>query len=334
MDSSALSQPCAFKLVYEPEDHYVNDHCLVKADDGLWHLFYIYFPRDRRRSAGGLLEYGIGHAQSPDLLEWSFVDVCLREGCDTWEEEAIYAPCVHRTPDARYVMLYCGTHKGSQQIGAATSQDLYTWTKYEKNPVITPCSAWSNWRSEGYHSCRDPHILEISPGEFICYYTANTLDPEVCCIAACRSANLLDWEDRGPVHTAPVNYSGPGQTRMESAGVNAIATEAGSKYALHFTHKYGVSVVTSYDPLHFQGPARVIGAYHASEIFRRPEDGTYFITSCCNNIGELHVPAKRDDYEPDHHGMFLAGVVWLDDYPAVVDLKRCLAQQPVGEQAE
>lgn len=24
-----LDQPCAFKLVYQPRDHYLNDHCLV-----------------------------------------------------------------------------------------------------------------------------------------------------------------------------------------------------------------------------------------------------------------------------------------------------------------
>ena len=46
MSKSVLDQPCAFKLVYQPDDHYANDHCFVKDDNGLWHLFYIYMAND------------------------------------------------------------------------------------------------------------------------------------------------------------------------------------------------------------------------------------------------------------------------------------------------
>ena len=70
-----LKQPCAFKLVYNPDDHTVNDHCLIKDDHGVWHLFYIYFPRDERRSSAGLLEYGIGHAASADLIHWKEIGI-------------------------------------------------------------------------------------------------------------------------------------------------------------------------------------------------------------------------------------------------------------------
>jgi hypothetical protein len=55
----------------------------------------------------------------------------------------------------------------SQQIGAAISVDLYAWNKYEGNPVIRPDPSWSNWQPSGDQSCRDAHILEIEPGQFV-----------------------------------------------------------------------------------------------------------------------------------------------------------------------
>ncbi len=57
-DMTVLDQPCAFKLVYEPDDHYVSDYCLIRDDSGGWHLFYIYHPFDQRGSHNGDLEPG------------------------------------------------------------------------------------------------------------------------------------------------------------------------------------------------------------------------------------------------------------------------------------
>lgn len=174
-------------------------------------------------------------------------------------------------------MLYCGITNDSQQIGAAISGDLYHWKKYEDNPVIHPNSSWSNWQPHGYHSCRDPHILEIEPGQFSCYYTANTQDSDVCCIAACRSDDLLHWHDYGPVYKSGVNKRGPGQIRMESPGVNVIPASNGKtgavaqRYLLHFTHRWGVGIVTSLNPLPFAGAPTRLGTYHACEIFQDPE---------------------------------------------------------------
>ena len=320
---NVLDQPCAFKLVYQPRDHYINDHCLVRDAGGTWHLFYIYFPFDDRRTHVGEMELGIGHAVSADLLSWRFVDICLREEPDTWENDAIYAPYVAQAPSGEYVMLYCGVRERSQQIGAAVSEDLYDWRKYDGNPVIRPNPSWSNWRPSGYHSCRDAHILEIEPGQFACYYTANTLDPDVCCIAAARSGDLLHWEDCGPVYTAPVNHPGPGQTRMESPGVNVVPCR--EQYMLHFTHRWGVGFVTGEDPLRFTGEPARLGPYHACEILQDPESQRWFITSCCQSIGAIGLVG---DWPPEQlqegRGLFLAGLTWIDDEPVVVDLKRFL----------
>jgi len=332
-----LKQPCAFKLVYNPADHTVNDHCLVKDDLGAWHLFYIYFPRDGRRSSAGLLEYGIGHAVSQDLIHWQEIGICLREDPGTWEGDAIYAPNVHRAPDGSYVMLYCGSRDGAQQMGAACSTDLVTWRKHPDNPVITPPASWSGWESSGYHCCRDAHILEVHPGHFLCYYTADDIaggliefdgEPTIarCCIAAAESRDLLSWKDLGPVYRADKNWKGPGQVMMESPGVTARAEGAQPLYTLHFTHRFGVSCVRSADPLHFEGPPRLLGPWHASEIFRDPDTGRWFITSCLQRIGSIHI-WERDlpgvEIQEDV-GLYLAGLVWIDGLPVVADLERCL----------
>ena len=338
MDSGSegvLKQPCAFKLVYDPADHTVNDHCLVRDDAGVWHLFYIYFPRDGRRSSGGQLEYGIGHARSRDLLAWEEVGICLREDGGTWEGDAIYAPNVHRAPGGGYVMLYCGSRAYSQQIGAAVSEDLMRWEKHPGNPVITPPEAWSGWRDAGYHSCRDAHILEVEPGRFVCYYTADDASGGTtksanggtictnCCIAAAESLDLLTWTDIGPVYAARRNLMGPGQTMMESSGV-VVEGEGEARYVLYFTHRFGVSTVRSSDPFSFEGPTQLLGAYHASEIFRDPGTGSWFITSCLQRLGSLHIPEEvlPGGEVQESCGLFLAGLVWIEGYPVVVDLER------------
>ncbi|MFH0965741.1 MAG: hypothetical protein V2A58_17220 [Planctomycetota bacterium] len=328
-----LDQPAAFKLVFDPRDHYINDHCLVRDDRGLWHLFYIYFPRDSRRSAGGRLEYGIGHATSPDLIHWKEVGICLREDPGAWDADAIYAPYVHRSPKGAYVMLYCGSGDSTQRIGAATSDDLAHWEKHDRNPVITPATTWSGWVDTGYHSCRDPHVLEIAPGRFLCYYTADlarSASPDAspaCCIAAAESSDLLRWRDLGPVCVAPKNFSGPGQVMMESPGVLFRDHDGAKSYLLHFTHRFGVSYVTSPDPLSFPGPPRLLGPYHASEIFQDPSTSSWFITSCCQRLAVLYLPNETIPFGDVQEGLglFLAGLTWVEGHPVVVDLARFAA---------
>jgi len=322
---NVLDQPCAFKLVYDPSDHYVNDHCLIRDAAGEWHLFYIYFPRDNRRTKAGRYEYGIGHAVSRDLLAWRFVDIVLREVPGTWEGGAIYAPYVAQAPNGRYVMLYCGSSETeSQQIGAALSDDLYKWDKFPGNPILRPSDAWANWTPKTYYSCRDAHVLRLDSGEYLCYYTAQTKDPDICCIAAASSTDLLHWNDRGPVFTAGLDLRGPGQARMESPGVFRIPST--NTFLLHVTHRWGVVFVRSADPLHFTGEPQRLGPYHASEIFCDETTGKWFITSCCHNLGALVRPGDPHAglIGAAGRGLFLAGLTWIDDEPVVVDLQRHL----------
>ena len=339
-----LKQPCAFKLVYNPDDHTVNDHCLIKDDSGTWHLFYIYFPRDDRRSSAGLLEYGIGHATSRDLVRWQESGICLQEDPGTWEGDAIYAPNVHRTPDGNYVMLYCGSRDGAQQMGAASSDDLVTWRKHPGNPVITPPASWSGWEGSGDRCCRDAHLLKVEPGRFLCYYTADDIAGGMverdgqqvvarCCIAAAASRDLLHWKDLGPVCRADKNWKGPGQTMMESPGVTARTESGQTVHTLHFTHRFGVSYVQSNDALRFDGPPRLLGPWHASEIFRDNDTHRWFITSCLQRAGSISIP---DDVLPgteiqEDVGLMLAGLVWIEGLPVVADLERHLSAGSASE---
>ena len=100
----------------------------------------------------------IGLCTSSDLMEWKIDPPCLRaEDGAAWEAGGLYKPCLvveHGT----YYLFYNAKNKGSrwvEQTGVATSRDLKSWTRYEKNPII-PVGGPGSW-DERFAS--DPCVL-------------------------------------------------------------------------------------------------------------------------------------------------------------------------------
>ena len=169
---------------------------------GRHHFFYI----ERRLAEGTPFYPGneiyFGHASTSDFLQWEVHDPVMLIRPGTWEGAHVWAPTILRHR-GRFVMAYTGVNEHiSQDIGLAFSDDLCEWERWEGNP-ISPCKdkAWAFWRADGISSCRDPHLLEHN-GRVWMTYTANTSEGATC-IALAGSANLVEWEDHGPILVGP-----------------------------------------------------------------------------------------------------------------------------------
>ncbi|HPD31611.1 MAG TPA: hypothetical protein PLL20_16585, partial [Phycisphaerae bacterium] len=90
----------------------------------------------------------------------------------------------------------------SQNIGLASSKDLFEWRRWDSNP-ISPCKGkeWAFWREDMISSCRDPSICEHD-GRYWMIFTANTRQGESC-IAMVSTTDFKRWQDHGPICVGP-----------------------------------------------------------------------------------------------------------------------------------
>lgn len=174
----------------------------VAEHQGRHHFFYI----ERRLTEGTPFYPGneiyFGHASTGDFLNWEVHDPVMLIRPGTWEGAHVWAPVILRR-GGRFVMAYTGINEHiSQDIGLAYSDDLFEWERWDGNP-ISPCRGkdWAFWREDGISSCRDPHLLEHD-GRIWMTYTANTREGATC-IALISSADLVEWQDHGPILIGP-----------------------------------------------------------------------------------------------------------------------------------
>ena len=188
---------------FRPISGQVADFTVVEHA-GRWHFFYIerrlteatpFFPGN---------EIYFGHASTAGLFEWEVHDPVMLIRPDTWEGAHVWAPFVLPYRD-RFLLAYTGVNRHlSQDIGLAESDDLFTWRRFESNPISPARDCpWSFWRTDGIAGCRDPHLLEHD-GRLWMTYTANTKEG-ASCIALSSTTDLVTWEDHGPILTGPTS---------------------------------------------------------------------------------------------------------------------------------
>ncbi len=106
----------------------------------------------------------IGLCWSDDIRKWEIEPPCLRpEDGAYWECGGLYKPCLVEERGTFYLFYNAKTktrprEQGGgwiEQTGVATSKDLRTWTRYDRNPII-PVGPKGNW-DERFAS--DPCIL-------------------------------------------------------------------------------------------------------------------------------------------------------------------------------
>lgn len=193
--------------------------------NGRDHFFYI----ERRLQEGTPFfpghEIYFGHASTADFVHWEVHDPVMLVRPGTWEEAHVWAPFI--LPDGdEFIMAYTGLNRHlSQDIGLASSRDLFEWRRWESNP-ISPCkgAAWAAWWPDEICSCRDPHLFRHA-GRVWMIYTANTREG-ASCIAMSSTEDLKRWRDHGPILVGPATgyeprlWGGHPQGSLESANLS------------------------------------------------------------------------------------------------------------------
>ena len=253
-----------WKVLFRPEKYgnYVNDHTLVKDDDGKWHLYGITSFGGRSYDEKYFV-HGVGGSLDAPLKE---VNKTIDTGSLAW------APCVIKEGENFY-MFY-----GPSPTKLAVSFDNAEWfgyaVKMHKEP---PMSAH-----------RDHFVLKLKDNSFLMFVSG--IKDKKSAISLFSSTDLLSWNFEGFALTsgenAPLN---PGWGAMESPFV----VEKNGLYYLFVTYTdcsndtYNQTLVfVSENPKSFGeynggaggvSPVTTLSA-HAPEIVKDGDD--YYITTC------------------------------------------------------
>jgi predicted GH43/DUF377 family glycosyl hydrolase len=111
------------------ENHHVSRCCVFK-ENGVYYLYYAGHDGERER---------IGAARGESLLRLKrcfgrpILDIG-KEG--EWDEKSVSDPRVIKY-NQTYLMFYSGIdNRGVERMGLAISNDLLSWKKYKKNPIL------------------------------------------------------------------------------------------------------------------------------------------------------------------------------------------------------
>jgi beta-fructofuranosidase len=201
-------------------DSWVWDFWIIR-DQQTYHAFFLYASRALRDPELRHRRAAVGHAVSTDLVNWQRVpDAVVHGSPPSFDQTATWTGSVVQGQDRRWYMFYTGatvTDEGQlhQQIGLAISDDLYTWHKHDRNPLVTADSRWYEkiggahpWHDEHW---RDPWVFEDPAGDgwhMLLTARANAgpaADRGV--IGHARSPDLITWTVQPPL-TAPGNGFG------------------------------------------------------------------------------------------------------------------------------
>lgn len=277
-----------WKLLFAPEKYgnYVNDHSLIKANDGNWHLFGI-------TSFGGgptqerYFVHGAGKTLDEQMTE---IGKSIDKGTLAW------APCVINEGE-NYYMFY-----GPSPTQLAVSFDLTEWFGYTVTLKNEPIM--------GAH--RDHFVLKIAENEFLMYVVG--VNEKRGAVSVFSSKNLTEWQFVGFAlksgENAPLK---PAWGAMESPYV----VKKDGYYYLFVTYtdcsrsNYNDTLVfVSTNPTDFgtydgdesekEGSVKPITKLkaHAPEIVE--QDGEYYVTTC----------GWRGQDLPHQGGVSIASLKW------------------------
>jgi len=160
-----------WKKLFAPKEfgNYVNDHCIIKGPNDIWHLFGITCF-----GGGPVNERYFVHATAPDIFngeEMNEIGKVIDNGRKAW------APCVVED-NGKYYMYY-----GPSPTGMEVSIDdaLYEWFGYEINLIGHPVNA--------VH--RDHMVIKLNDYTWI-MYVSGTHNGHGC-ISVLVSNDLINW---------------------------------------------------------------------------------------------------------------------------------------------
>lgn len=171
---------------------YVNDHTIVQADDGSWHLFGIFH---REPMLPDDSEYDLVHAiaAEPDPARWengAFTaapapwTIALHADRAHGETHA-WAPHVVRA-NGRYVMVWQAGGPSDDRAGIriAESDDLHRWSRIGDVPLF-----------EDFCEARDPMLVPHGDTWSLYYTRCESTAHKVSGVARRTSRDLVHWSE-------------------------------------------------------------------------------------------------------------------------------------------
>ncbi len=218
------------RIFAEEDSTYIKDHTLVYFH-GQYHIFYIVGNKGEGWGDPGN-EVDFGHASSPDLIHWTQHPRILNIVPGTWKERNLWAPHVFEH-DGTFTLAYTGVDNDvAQQIGLATSSDLFDWTDLSTTEAaFRPDTTWAEWTLGTWADCRDPYLRRMQNGEWMMVATAQTNaayggGTKLGALALGTSGDGLSWADAGAPFAA-----NDGPRVLESPSIYS----SGGKHYLLFT---------------------------------------------------------------------------------------------------
>lgn len=158
----------------------------IFKEGGMYYNFYMGYNKDAS-------VWGIGLATSTDLINWikyegNPVLRCGKE--DAWDSKAIDGAFVTKFGNTYYMFHEGRSHLPyyfTQKIGLATSNDLFSWTNYEGNPILE-LGPPGSWDSEGLLA---PYVDRVDNGYWMLYSGMDSKRRIRSGLAF--SANLKNW---------------------------------------------------------------------------------------------------------------------------------------------
>lgn len=195
-------------------DSWVWDFWIVQ-DRGTYHAFFLYASRALHDPDLRHRRASVGHAVSTDLVAWQRVpDALVHGGPPSFDQMATWTGSTVQGDDGRWYMFYTGTtmtDEGQllQQIGLATSDDLFAWHKHEQNPLVRADGRWyerlggpREWHDEHW---RDPWVFKDPGGDgwhmLITARAATGPADDRGVIGHARSPDLFSWTVQPPLST-------------------------------------------------------------------------------------------------------------------------------------
>ena len=117
------------KFHFLPSANWMNDPNAPIFWKGKYHMFYQYNPNG---AFWGTMHWG--HAVSTDMIHWKHLPVALAPSPGGPDKDGAFSGCAVDNNGVP-TLIYTGTKPEAQCI-ATSSDGLYTWKKYEGNPVI------------------------------------------------------------------------------------------------------------------------------------------------------------------------------------------------------
>ena len=182
-DSFDMTNKESFRPVYHhtPAYGWMNDPNGMFYKDGVYHLYFQYNPYG---SVWGNMHWG--HSVSKDLIHWDHLDPAIAR--DTLGHIFSGSTVIDKNNSAGYgkdamIAFYTSAsdEHGQIQCMAYSTDNGRTYTKYEKNPILTPF--------DGLKDFRDPKVFWYEPAQK--WYMIVSADKNMRFYS---STDLKNWE--------------------------------------------------------------------------------------------------------------------------------------------